>query len=506
MQALPIVLALNPMMLLMGRLPAQFIFLNYLARGGDTESFFKAAAKLSTGLTLEQAKKLAHDYEISGFEAAVKANSLIRDDMKRLVDRSVFGRVKSFAATPLNIAQKVGFEAGENALMRTVWLSEYDILRGTGVEITPKVLEQLNARVRNLTLNMNKAGELPYNENMFSALMQFFQAPHKAFAQIVMGHQGLSAWDRTRLGSMYVLTYGVGPGYVLDFVNKQFQTDDKTREAIEGGFFNVLLNNALSSLYKEEVRTDFSDSLRLLQFPDLFKFWGSLMGTEIATGLSSAPSASLVLGNNPRITAFVQQLMVPFTVDDSRKGQEWQNTATTFLSIMSGASNFFKAKYALENGKSKSASGKISDFHVNGMEAIFKAAGLITMDEAAQLAFDEKTYRATQAYKDDISLFITEYSKRLSVEGIANDETNYWLRMMSEAQRVYNNDPFYMKEIQGQLFYRATRGEYDIFNAIIRLSGFSSEADLKDMISTAPIKPEEKQKLTTFVENIKGNQ
>lgn len=506
MQALPIVLALNPKMLLTGRLPAQFLFINYLNRGGDVDSFFKAAAKLATGLTPAEAKKLAHDYEISGFEAAVKANSLIRDDLKRLVDRNVFSRMSSFAAMPLNIAQRVGFEAGENALMRTVWLSEYDILRQAKTNITPAVLEQLNARVRNLTLNMNKAGELPYNENAFSALMQFFQAPHKAFAQIVMGHQGLSGWDRIKLGTSYVLTYGVGGGYVLDFVNKQLHTDDKTRSVIEGGFFNLLMNKALTSLYGQETAVDFSDSLRLLQVPDMFKFAQTIWGMEFGAALTASPSASLVMGDNPRITRFVKQLMIPFTVDNDRKPQEIMNTAKTFLSIFSGMSNFYKAQYILDHQKSMSSSGKIPDFHVNDFEALMKAAGFSTIDEIHQYAFDEKSYKISETFKKDVTEFVNEMGYRLAVEGISNDETEYWLRIMGDAQRVWNNDPFYMKEIQSQLFYKATRGEYDIYKAVLRLSGLSDEATLKDLISTAPISSEEKAKLNTMIENIKGAQ
>lgn len=227
---------------------------------------------------------------------------------------------------------------------------------------------------------------------------------------------------------------------------------------------------------------------------------------DIGAALTTSPSASLVLGDNPRITNFAKQLLRPFTVDDSQKGQEMMNTGKSFLSIFSGASNFFKAKYILDHQKSISASGKVADFHVNDLEAMMKAAGFSTIDEIHQYAFDEKTYRATEAYKKDITDFISEMSKRLAVEGIANDETDYWLRMMGEAQRVWENDPFYMKEIQTQLFYKATRGEYDIFNAIIRLSGFSDEATLKDIISTAPIKPEEKVKLNEMIENIKGAQ
>ena len=282
--------------------------------------------------------------------------------------------------------------------------------------------------------------------------------------------------------------------------------DEETRKLVKGGFFNLLLNKALSTLYGEEVNTDFSDSLRLLQVPDLVKFWGTLMETGVAGVIGSTPAGSLVFGDSPRLTDFVRQLMMPFTAPEEQKGQEWENTATMFLSIMSGGSNFFKAKYALEKGKAKSSSGVITDSSVNSMEAILKSAGFITEDEAAHYAFNERSYKLSEDYKKDISEFFTEFSKHLSVEGIGNDETEYWLRMMQQAQIVWGNDPFYMKEIVSQLGYRHTRGDHSYFDAILRLSGYVDEASLKSLISSGPMKPEEKVELTKMIETIKGAQ
>ena len=88
MQALPVLLATNP--LAIPKVSMQMVLLDYLANGGDAVSFMKVIAKKATGMNLEDAKKLQKDWEASGFEAAVEANTLIRDQMASLVDRTAF--------------------------------------------------------------------------------------------------------------------------------------------------------------------------------------------------------------------------------------------------------------------------------------------------------------------------------------------------------------------------------------------------------------------------------
>jgi hypothetical protein len=471
MQSLPILLATNP--LAIPKISMQMILLDALANGADAASYLKTVGRTLTRLEVDEAKRLVKDWESSGFEAAVDANSLIRDQMGSLVDKTLYGKAKAVAAKPLDIAQKFGFNAGENILMRSVWLSEYDLLKKSGKVIDAEALENLNARVRNLTLNMNKAGELPYNENTFSAALQFFQAPHKAFSQILLGHTGLSTVDRVKLGTSYVLTYGTGGGYLTNMImSKIGEQNTETRELVEGGLFNLSLNATLSTLFKEEVRTDFSDSLRLLEAPDIFKFFTGILKGEVGEILSNSPSASLILGDNPRITNFVRQMLRPFIVDNEMKAEELQLAGRSFLNIFSGTSNFMKAMYILEHQKSMSAKGVTIDYHVSDIEALMKIAGFSTIDEIQYYATQDALYRSSQKYKDDIAVIINETSARLANQGISNEDANWTMKMMSEAQRVFKNDPFYMEEFSNQIYYKAGAGEYSLYTRLKSMSGW----------------------------------
>lgn len=493
MQALPVLMATNP--LAIPKISMQMILLDYLANGGDAVSFMKVLAKKATGMNLADAQKLQKDWEASGFEAAVDAHTLIRDQMSSLVDRTAFQKARTIGAKPLDFTQKIGFNKGESILMRSVWLSEYDLLRKAGKPINAEVLENLNARVRNLTLNMNKAGEMPYNENALAAALQFFQAPHKAFSQILLGHTGLSGADRIKLGTSYVLTYGIGGGYITDFIMSNIGGDPETRELIEGGLFNLSMNAALSQIFGEEVRTDFSDSLRLLQAPDLFKFWNGMIGSEVGEVLSNSASAGLVLGQNARVTNFVKQMMRPFIVDNDKKPEEIMLAGKSFLQMFSGMSNFFKAKYAMEMNKSITARGATIDYHVNDMEAFLKAAGFSTIDEVQHYASQDALYRTSGKFKDDIKLLVDETSARLAAKGISNEDANWTMEMMAEAQRVYKNDPFYMEEFSNQIYYKAMAGENSMYTRLLGMSGYMSEEEFEKLVNISNLDEEYKKTL-----------
>jgi len=520
MQALPILLATNP--LAIPKLSMQMILLDYLANGGDAVSFMKVLAKKATGMDLADAQKLQKDWEASGFEAAVEANTLIRDQMASLVDRTAFQKARTLAGKPLDFLQKIGFNKGESILMRSIWLSEYDLLRKAGKTVNAEDLENLNARVRNLTLNMNKAGEMPYNENALAAAMQFFQAPHKAFSQILLGHTGLRTTpveflgkkfdvptERIKLGTSYVLTYGVGGGFLADWIMKGIGGDPETRELVEGGLFNLILNAGLSSIYGEEVRTDFSDSLRLLTAPDVFKFWNSAMALDLPEILSSSPSAALVLGQSPRVTNFVKQMMRPFVVDNDKKVEELVLAGKTFLSMFSGASNIFKAKYAMEMNKTISGKGATIDYHVNDMEAFLKASGFSTIDEVQYYASQDLVYRTSGKFKDDVKLVVDEVSSRLAAKGIDNESANYTIDMMAEAQRVFKNDPFYMEEFANQIYYKALAGENSLYTRLLGMAGYTTEEEFEKLVNTSNLEPEFKKTLlqskTMFGDIINGN-
>lgn len=494
MQAVPVILGTNPTGI--PRIAARFALMNYVARGGDVESMWRSGAQALMGMTKAEAEQMVKHFHISGFEQAAKASVYIRDDGKSLVDKNFFQRFRNLAATPINLGQKFGFETGENALMKSVWLSEYDKALKAG-KVTDEVADKVAAKTRFLTGDMNKAGQMPYNSNSLSALMQFFQMPHKIFSQIMFNHRGLTGAERMRLGAAYVLTYGIGAGPLMDLIGSQLPDNSPIKETIRNGLFDMALNKTLGTLFNggKDTEVNASNSWRQLDQPDFYMFFKQIMGMQLGEVFTNSPSASLVFGDNPRITRFVQALARPFTVKD-KPANELIDVGTSFLNLFPGLSSFAKAKYILENQKIINASGAVVDDRAGYAEGWAKLAGLQTMNEVKRLAFNEKQYMNSDKYKFDIDYFLTTTSQRLANRGISNDTSAYYVDMLSEAQKIYGNNPYYLKEIEANIDQRMLKGDYTLFNTLMKDAEYMSPNDMESLLNNAPNTITEDQKNT----------
>lgn len=491
-QGIPIILANNPTFF--AKLPWQMMFTRYIDRGGDVDSFFKAMGNKLTGLSVEEAKALEKAYRDSGISSAVSAHSLIRDDLIRLVNRGPIQKIKSWIGKPLDIMQELGFNAGENMLMRSVWLSEYDVLKKSGKEINAENLFLMNARVRDLTGNMNKGGELAYNENMFSVAAQFLQAQHKAIAQILIGNRSLTRRDRVALGTGYLLTYGTGYGFLLDTILDYIpEADNETRDIIAGGLTNLALNKTLSTLYGEDTNVDFSSSMRLLELPNVVDLWTGLMELNPQTIAEGSPSLGLVLGDNARVTNFVKSLARVWSVpeDDGNVKDVGRN----FLEMFSGASAIFKARYAYRRGYSISTKGEVVDPNVNELEAMMKVAGFQTVDEMLTYETNEDLYFNSKGFRDDIKYVLDETARRLARDGISEMEEEYVIRMLQEANRVWENNPTAMEVIRTEIRRRAKSGDFILINRLMDQASMVTEEKWMETVRKAPLSDEQKQEL-----------
>jgi len=496
MQALPTILSTNP--LAIPKIGGQLILLEAMKRGlkaEDMAMFFDKASQLATGFTPEEANAMFEHWKLSGFEQAVSANTLIRDDLTRLVQDTPYQKATNLASMPLDIAQKYGFEFGENMLMNSVWLSEYDLLRNSGKAIDAESLENMAAHVRHLTGDMNRGGELPYQNNVLSAAMQYMQAPHKALATVLVGHKGLSEAERVRLAVANVLTFGIGGSWVAQQVDKLIPDSSPSKGFLQNGFFDIVFNKSLQTLFHSNTNIDFSDSFRLIQFPDMFQFFRQLNQSSLQQAVQASPSLGLIFGNNARINQFVQEMVRPFTDDTSRNGQQIIDDAKAFAKMFSGMSNFFKAQYVLKTHQVMGSTGKISDYNADDIEAVAALFGFRTMDEVRNQAFNDKAYQMSQKPIQDVRQLIQTTSQHLALENISTQDIQYYMRMLGQAQRVYQNNPYYMNLFDQQLAYDASKGEATIFNSVMKMIGFNSKQDIEDLVNNSNMTDDQKQSI-----------
>lgn len=502
MQAVPVILATNPKFLASKMVP-QMYFLRILDRGGDVNSILKGASHVLSGLTEAEARAMAKHYEESGISSMVKAHSIISDDLVSLVDRGVWGKTKAIAGKPLDLAQRYGFEPGENALMKMVWLSEYDLMRANKVKMTDEALTMLHARVRDLTGNMNKAGELAYNENALSVIMQFFQAPHKIFSQVVLGNRALTQGDRAKLGLSYLLTYGTGSGMLYSAyqgakgVGNWMMGEDASDtadnkeldDAIQGGFFNFTMNHMLSAIYGDPVNVDFSASLRQIDPPTLNKLWANMATMDIASMIGGSPSIGLYASGG-KLHEFLRALARPFTVpeDDGNLA----DIGASFIGMFGGLSAVAKARYILSAGKVLNAKGEVLKDNVNTVEAWMSLAGFKTEAEVHQQQANEDAYFISKKFKDDFNYMLDETGRRLVREGISDQESEYVIRMMQEATRWYGDNPYAMQAIQSEITKRGQSGDYRVVNKLIELSKIATRSQIEDVVNKSGLSQDQR--------------
>lgn len=489
-QAIPVILATNPTYF--AKLPWQMLMTRYLDRGGDVNSFMKTIGHSLAGFNEDEARQLTKAYQDSGISSAVSAHSLIRDDLRSLVNRGPAAKIAAVAAKPIDVMQKVGFEAGENMLMRSVWLSEYDNLRKSGKAINNESLNLLHARVRDLTLNMNKAGELAYNENMLSPIMQFAQAPHKAFAQIVAGNRSLSQMDRLKLGTSYVVTYGTGYGAIYSLSDSLLPRDDTDlHNIVSGGLANLALNKTLSTIFGQKSNTDFSSSMRLLPLPNIGDMWTAMATMDLQSMITGSPSLSMVVGDNGKVGNLLKSMYRFYTVptDDGAL----KDVGVNFLSMFSGASNMFKARYAFERGYSTTTKGQTSDPNVSEVEAMNMALGFNTTDDMLKYQLNDVQYAKSAQIRQDAKYLIDETAKRLGREGISDKEVEYVLRMYQEANRVYSRSPAMLQVVQDEIGKRMKNGDYTVLNSLIKNAGLYTEQEMRDAVGKSPLTEDQKK-------------
>lgn len=496
-QALPVVLGTNMMNpLMLGRIGAQVLILNGMKYGLKVEDmalYFKKGSQLVTGMTLDQAKAMVEHYRTSNFEAAVDANVLIKDNLTKLADRGFTSVTKRAIRTPLDIMQKVGFEAGENLLMQSAWLSGYNRLLHSGEKIDAAALEKLNAQTRAWTSNMNNAGKMPYNENVLSPVFQFMQSTHKAMATMIAGHKGISGTDRAGIVAAYITTFGLGNAAASAVFDHVLPANMPGRQYLADGFFDTLFNKTLETLFHTTSETDFSDRFRVLQFPDMFQFFHGLMSMQLSQTLSASPSASLVFGNNPRITNFVKEFMRPFTVPGEMNADQLKTVGVSFLNNFPMMSNFFKAQYILSHGRAIGTTGKTTDPDSSYLDGLMKLGGFRTHNEVLLQQFQQKSYDMSSKVTQDIKYLVTETARHLAVKGITPEESKWYMDQMAEAQRVYKGQPFYMNLFQKEIVKQVLNGNDTLFISAMKLSGFYKKGDIQDLINNSPMSDEDKQ-------------
>lgn len=482
-------LALNPLrqLIIQGHQNVQLAAIapGYLA--GPIFSDYNKLRKALMGVEDAEGAEMLAELQRTGLLEAVDTNNMIRRELTKLADVTATQKAAALAGKPIEYSRRVGFDVAEQSVLVNAWLAQRHLMKKSGRKLTRRAYDEVHAKARAFTYSMNKAGEMPYNQNTMAVVAQFLQVPHKAVLQPFLSRD-LTRQQKLQLLGFNTLMYGVPTG--LTGYLYQNMEPGVVRDGLEHGFEDVLLTKSLSALTGEEQQIDWGD-LAPANIAPLGDFFVSLATTNVGEIAANTPAGSLLMGQNPRLSDAVKTVARYFHVMDDYDDPALQTTltdvATSFLSISSGYSNAFKARYAYQVGDKISSSGTISDEDVTKFEAAMQAAGFRTKLENARFKIQQDLYDGASFKDSDVSQWYSELKRQITRRGQSPMEIDTAARIMAEGMRVFGTDKIKFQQQLLRLIERdAKRGEYTFIQGLMNQAGILDSNELRNLIEKLP--------------------
>lgn len=438
---------------------------------GDKIKNLKGFEKL-VGKSADEILDLAEEYRLTGFDATIDRNNLVEKGLDNLVETEHFKTAKKAHRVVVGSMRKVGFDAGERINIMSSWLAHrHKALEGLNNKADIKsrrVQDEVIAKARNYTFNMNAAGDMPYNKNSLALLFQFMQVPHKAMLQ--MTNRALSRAERARLAAynavMLPLPVGLGYSIIADW-----EIEDKdARDLIANGLEGFLFNKLAQASFGDDTQVDFS-SLAAVDpnaIPDLIH---GILTTDIGEILSNAPSLSLWAGHNPRATEIIKETwkFVSEPTDiDLDKSLALMNTFASFSSGYMNLSKSYKELLVQEYDRRYNSVGAITDTELTTPEMFAKALGFGSLQEAYSRETKSRLYLASKEAREDAKEIYNAQKKLVAKQGI-NVDNPQWSHEMLRAFWTAGDFSLAMKEEYLKAMSRDARNQEDgVMNMILR--------------------------------------
>ena len=454
--------------------------------------------------------EMYEQYIASGLSASVDRQNLVRGSMLQLADesslmaRTKFGRAVS---KPIDFARTVGFDAGENVLMTFSWAAArrklLDARRVKGnmsTKLSAVEQGQIAEEARRITYSMNRAGDVPYNQNALSMFMQFQQVPHKTLIQMTVD-RGIDRNTKFKLWAYNSLMYGIPLGfgtYVIEKLNLSPE-DAALATRLNKGFESWAFNNLLAQSF-----TDLGDNGHAgIDFGGLAPW--DLTGTyEMFAELWSGNGIPGFISKTPMATTAKRFQDVYYTASrafnfDNANHNEWfVENKTDMVSILdsiarisSGYSNAKKAYIAFETKKKLTASGFVSDQDVTAVQSFFTALGFPTEDEARKYYVMTKLSESSKDFEADVLHQYDVFKRGIASEGVDMSNLDSYLAAHEAMWSLYRgSDRFKAQEIiRRRLKMDVQNGDISLFNSVLEKSNYIPEAELSAIIANLPADP-----------------
>ena len=453
-------------------------------------------------------KQLKKEWDRTGFASGIDKHLLVEGGLEHLVETARFKPAKDLRDKVVDNLRVVGFDAGELVNMGVTWLATRNdaIQNGKSMD-NPRHFDEVRAKTRALTLNMNKAGEQPWNKNVMSLFTQFKLAPWKATTMAF--DKGLSGKERSRAVpfQLLIMPAPVGVGVWL---GSQIELEGPEGEALHevlsngimGGSFNLAANYMYegvgSASWQRYAQSDITTA-GYMEFVHsiFFENHGKPLIEQV---MSLSPGLGMWGGHNPvaanLVGAAATLVTSPFHADDSVEALEHLKSfilrSAQYSAGGRGLSTAFMELLVDKYDRRLSMiTNKVLDPNITTAETLAKAIwGLDTTYQAQRRWMDrEKFYTTSQAFDDmsEIAADIMRDSVAAGYSPRTPGRGEYLNRMVFEA---YDGD------IPAPLlkhFWTKVQDSPSVSNSLLKMANIDQEAFEEAAAQMRFVSPEAKK-------------
>ena len=463
----------------------------------------KVVAKVA-GRSEQEMNDFLADLQGSGLIASIDKQNLVRSSLSSLADEMHKWSPTRLAHQLSTAFRKAGFDLGETMNMIGVFGVFRDKALKEGKTLTPAVLEDIAAQARNYSLGMNRAGDMPYNQNALGVLFQFLQVPHK-MTTLMTTNRLLSRKERVKLAAYVIPMWTLPAGAMYTLLDKAgaLPENEEARDLVVQGAEGYLVNKAIQAATGSDTKLDLS-ALGPFDAYGLYEFLHTLISNPPGEILANSPSGQLFFGNNPRITDSFRT-MAAWTQGQDEFGdpKTFGDVVKSAASIFSGMDAGFKAAYIMDHGKKISYSGA----EVTGLDnvaAMGQLFGFPTMVETERAYLKNKTFKNKEALTKNVTEYYNLMKRTLADDSISNKDRRFIQTVLRSGMSTMKKE--YGIEASTMLYDMMERDikntDSNLYKRIMSTSGFKTQEEIrKDLEMIKDWAPEKKAK---FFEQLDG--
>ena len=460
--------------------------------------------KLNQGLNtgsgaMSDFTKLVDDSDLL---ATVDQNVLVKSSIENTMDHS--NKILRKAEMPLEFARRIGFDTAEQLNLLSHLAVVYNEAKLAGKNLADtRVREEIMAQARNLSGNMSRAGDMPYNQTALSAALQFVQAPHKMLLQYT--NRGISLEQRLRLLAWDVFTFGVPSALVYNSLVEEEIPDPAIRKDMVDGFYNYALNKMiLKDKYGKDAKGIDISGLSPNNLDGVFELYQAVVTGGVDEMMTKTPGGSL-FGENGRIQKAVRIWSQLFTGEDTNEMKnpvELQHALSETLKILPMFNNAQKAALIIEYGERRNSLNIVEE---SGLPPVYAAAQMFGFGSKDLADAYKESKKLAEATKENEEALYRSYRQALQIMAAVseNDLSDLETRMKTANFLLapYRNHYWAKQKLYGWLQRDMRGADRNLHMRLMKLSGINDVEDIRRSIERHPsLSPDEK---TFYIDRMK---